>query len=194
MCLHVRTCVGGCWLLLIQEHPCHCDWHPSLRQVVFYIISSKYVQKKARDWASRHRSSSSCMTACSDFLRWWTVTWKWKPDKPSPHHLSCFARAFYLSNRNLNTAGNQMLAFGPQTQAMPSSPPQLRVPYGNRYFDLPCWAQVWPCAGAKKPVHQQLEHLHWAGKLTQILSDWAGCMQPAEDFPLLAWVNETRRR
>lgn len=39
-----------------------------------------------------------CFSSCLDFLQWWTVTQKCKPNKPFPH-LSCYGHDACSSNR-----------------------------------------------------------------------------------------------
>jgi hypothetical protein len=45
--------------------------------------------------------SLPCLSSCSDFLWWWTVIWKCKPNKPFPPQVS-LVMCFYHSNSNYN--------------------------------------------------------------------------------------------
>lgn len=88
----------------------HCGWFLLLAGIAWFY--------KSEGWDSRRKQASKmhpfmasalspasrfhpCMNYCPDFLRWWTMIWKYRPNKLfSPNFL--LAMVFHCISRNLN--------------------------------------------------------------------------------------------
>ena len=90
------------------EGPAYCGWchpwtgGPGFCNKVGWASPEEPASKQHSSMASASAPVSrflSCLCSCPEFLWWWNVTWKYKPDKPFPPP-SCFDHVFLHSNRN----------------------------------------------------------------------------------------------
>lgn len=64
-------------------------WHHSVGRESSAVFQISYLSLTQRVGQQAVLLRSFCFTSCPDFIQWWPVTWKRKPNEPFPI-LSCF--------------------------------------------------------------------------------------------------------
>lgn len=137
------------------EGPTHCRWcHPWASGLRFYKKGGwaghrKRVSKDQSSMVSESASASrflTCLSYCSDYLQWWTITWKFEPNDPSPPQIA-LVMVFQHSNSNPNhTHKKTCIGFSLELQDPGHIlPPKTLVLYKQRKEQHPhmLWDPKW---------------------------------------------------